>query len=60
MPLFIFESFRHRLLIRVLAMPPWAFATGYKYIQQGEPPPELEGTVLTHIGVARRWQARVT
>ena len=59
-PLFIFESFRHSLLIRALRMPRWAFATGYKYIQQGEPPPDLAATSLTHVGVPRPWHSGVT
>lgn len=56
LPLFIFESFRHSLLIRALRTPRWAF-TGYKYIQQGEPPPDLKAAALTHVGEPRPWRA---
>ena len=59
LPLFLFESFRHRLLLRRLRAPPWAVATGYKYIQQGELPPELESSDLVHVGSARPWRARL-
>ena len=48
-PLFIFESFRHRLLLGLLRHPTWAFATGYNYISRGEPPEDLEGNALLHV-----------
>ena len=48
-PLFIFESFRHRLLLRLLRHPTWAFGTGYKYISRGEPPEDLEPNELMHV-----------
>jgi hypothetical protein len=48
-PMFIFESFRHRLLLRLLKHPAWAFATGYKYISRGEPPEDLESNALLHV-----------
>lgn len=49
MPLFIFESFRHRLLLRLLGHSTWAFATGYKYISRGEPPAGLDPGELVHV-----------
>jgi hypothetical protein len=49
LPLFLFESFRHRMLIRILKQPVWAFATGYKYIHQGEPPEDVPETDLLHV-----------
>jgi hypothetical protein len=48
-PLFIFESFRHRLLLSLLRHPMWAFATGYKYISRGEPPEGLDSNALVHV-----------
>jgi len=56
----LFESARHRLLLKALRLPDWVFATGYKYIQQGEPPPGLTSEQLLHVGEARQWQARST
>ncbi len=58
-PLFLFETWRHFLLIRVLGMPAWAGATGYKYIQQGEPPPDIDPTELVHVGEVRPWRLEV-
>jgi hypothetical protein len=52
LPVFIFESFRHRLLIRALRQPVWAFATGYNYIAQGEPPEDLDPAQLMHVGAS--------
>lgn len=49
LPLFLFESFRHRLLLLTLGQPDWAFATGYKYIRKGEPPEDLEIADMMHI-----------
>ena len=49
LPLFMFESFRHRLLLRALGQPPWAFATGYRYIEKGEPPEDLGTAELRHV-----------
>ena len=48
-PLFVFESFRHRLLLGLLQHPAWAFAAGYKYISRGESPEDLEATALVHV-----------
>lgn len=48
-PMFLFESFRHRLLLRLLRHPTWALATGYKYISHGEPPEGLEPSALVHV-----------
>jgi len=52
LPVFLFESFRHRLLIRALRHPIWAFATGYKYIAKGEPPEDLDAAQLMHVGAS--------
>jgi hypothetical protein len=49
-PLFLIESFRHRLLVRCLGHPSWASATGYRYILKGEPPEDLRETDLLHVG----------
>jgi hypothetical protein len=49
-PIVIFESFRHQLVIRALGHPTWAFATGYKYIQKGEPPEDLDQAAMVHVG----------
>jgi len=49
-PLFLFESTRHRLIAGALGMPPWAHATGYRYIAQDEPPPGLDESDLEHVG----------
>jgi len=49
-PLFLFESTRHRLIAGALGMPPWARATGYRYIAQDEPPPGLTESDLEHVG----------
>ena len=49
LPVFLFESFRHRLLIRALRHPIWAFATGYEYIVKGEPPEDLDEVELFHV-----------
>ena len=51
LPVFLFESFRHRLLVRALRHPTWAFATGYEYIAKGEPPEDLDERALVHVGV---------
>ena len=48
-PLFIFESFRHRLLLRALRHPLWALASGYRYIREGELPEDLTLEDLTHV-----------
>jgi hypothetical protein len=48
-PIFTFESFRHRILLRLLQQPTWAFATGYRYISRGEPPEDLESSALLHV-----------
>jgi hypothetical protein len=58
--LLVFESFRHRLLLKALRLPESAFAAGYKYIQQGEPPPGIALGELLHIGETRKWQPRAT
>lgn len=52
LPVFLFESLRHRLLIRALRHPIWAFATGYKYIAKGEPPEDLDEAELIHLGAS--------
>jgi hypothetical protein len=49
LPFFLFESFRHQLLLRILRQPLWALASGYRYIRKGDPPPHLEETDLVHI-----------
>ena len=39
---YLFETYRHLHMLKILRMPEWAFATGYTYIQtNGEPPPGL-------------------
>jgi hypothetical protein len=53
LPLFLFESVRHRLLLRVLDQPPWAVASGYRYIRKGEPPSALELADLLFIDGGR-------
>jgi hypothetical protein len=50
MPLFVFETWRHALILKMLGMPPWAAGTGYKYVHQGEPPPDLDPDDLIHVG----------
>jgi hypothetical protein len=50
LPFFVFESFRHRLLLRAFGHPPWAFATGYNYIHHGEPPEGFVEDDLLHVG----------
>jgi hypothetical protein len=52
-PLFVFESFRHRALIRALRQPAWAVATGYAYIRRGERPRDLEESELLHVDGGR-------
>jgi len=58
LPLFLFETWRHFLILRILGMPPWAGATGYRYVHQGESPPDLEADDLTHVGESRPWDRR--
>jgi hypothetical protein len=53
-PLFVFETWRHHLILKVLGLPAWAAATGYKYVHQGEPPPGLRPEELIHTGVDQR------
>jgi hypothetical protein len=57
--LFVFESFRHALLLKALGLPEWAYASGYDYIQRGEPPPGLRPEDLLHVGEPRKWRARL-
>lgn len=52
LPLFLFESTRHRLLLRALGHPGWAFATGYRYLQRGERPGDLGPGSLVRVGNA--------
>jgi hypothetical protein len=52
-PFFIFESYRHSLLLRALGAPQWAYATGYAYLQRGERPPGLGDSQLIHVGTPR-------
>jgi hypothetical protein len=53
LPLFLFESFRHRLLVRALGHPIWAVATGYGYLRRGELPEGLAANALVHVGGTR-------
>ncbi|MEM1355254.1 MAG: hypothetical protein AAGC44_03635 [Planctomycetota bacterium] len=49
LPYVIVESWRHSWFCRLLGMPDWAVATGYRYIQQDEIPPDLDdGKSLRH------------
>jgi len=48
-PLFLFESLRHRALLRALRQPPWAVASGYAYIARGERPRGLDESELRHV-----------
>lgn len=41
-PFVLFEFKRHARLARLLGIPDWCVATGYRYIQQGEGPIGLE------------------
>jgi hypothetical protein len=59
LPLFLFETWRHFLLLRFLRMPAWAGGTGYKYVHQGEPPPDLGQEYLVHVGEKRPWGRRL-
>jgi hypothetical protein len=58
LPFFVFESFRHSLLLRILGAPQWAYATGYPYLQRGERPAGLESSRLVHVGTPRPWRDR--
>jgi hypothetical protein len=40
---FVFETFRHELLVRLLKLSPHAVGTGYTYIERGEPPENSRG-----------------
>jgi len=53
-PLFVFETWRHHLILKVLGLPLWATATGYNYIHQGEPPPGLRPEELVHTDANQR------
>lgn len=53
LPLFLFESFRHRTLIRALKQPLWAVASGYTYIRRGERPHDLDESELLHVDGGR-------
>jgi len=52
-PFFIFESYRHSLILRALGAPQWAYATGYAYLQRGERPAGLSDSQLIHVGTPR-------
>lgn len=56
----LFESCRHGLLLWALGIPSWGYATGYKYIQRGEPPPDAPAEALRHVGQPRSWKPRIT
>ena len=47
-PWFVFELWRHSLLVRTLGLPKWSVGGGYRYISQGEAPPALAVERLTH------------
>ena len=53
LPLFLFESFRHRALMRALKQPRWAVASGYTYIRRGERPHDLDESELLHVDGGR-------
>ena len=53
LPLFLFESFRHRALMRALKQPLWAVASGYAYIARGERPDDLEESELLRVDGGR-------
>jgi hypothetical protein len=40
-PFMLFESWRHSIIAKLLGIPVWVVATGYRYIQNGELPPHL-------------------
>lgn len=50
--LFVFETARHSLLVRLLKLSPYAVGTGYTYIEQGDPPEDARGEsiALRHTG----------
>ena len=45
----VFEITRHRLIARVLGLPPWVAGGGYNYISRDEAPDGLDLTELTSI-----------
>ena len=49
----LFEIERHRLIARVLGLPPWVAGGGYTYVAQGEAPDGLDLAAVTTVGGAR-------
>jgi hypothetical protein len=45
----VFEVTRHAWLARLLGLPGVAIGTGFNYIEQGEPPPDVEETALIRV-----------
>ena len=46
----LFEIMRHRLIARVLGLPPWVAGGGYNYIAQNEAPDGLDLGSVTVVG----------
>ena len=57
-PFFVFESYRHSLVLRALGAPQWACAAGYGYLQRGERPAGIDESQLVHVGTSRPFRAR--
>jgi hypothetical protein len=53
-PYLIFESMRHAMLAKLLGIPPWCVASGYRYISEGESPlPEVHLRRTAKVGRRR-------